>query len=76
MSQSLISMRKSKTRSKFAYLARVALRESFLTADRKRFYKKGAKGNIVESPNRGFRLVEMDDAGDIYVSIKQLVEVS
>lgn len=76
MSHSSMSMRKPETRRKFAYLTRVALRKSFLTGDRKRSYKKGARGHVIDTPNRGFRLVEMDDAGDIYVSIKQLVEVS
>ncbi len=74
MSQSSKNKRKSGKYSKFPDHARVALSKDFLTGDRKRSYQKGATGNVLEAPRRGFRSVEMDDAGEIFVPISYLIE--
>lgn len=60
--------------ARFSVSTRVVLLRPFTTGDRRRSYDIGARGNVLQVTRRGFRLVEMDDAGEIYVSTSFLEE--
>lgn len=61
--------------ARFSVHTKVALLRPFVTGDRRRSYQIGAQGNVREVVRRGFRIVEMSDAGEIYVPISFLKEI-